>query len=371
MRPISYILRKEFTQVFRNKTMLPIIFIMPIVQLVVLVFAANMELKNIDVTVVDRDKSLTSQRLVAKFSGSPYYNVTFSEESIDEASDDLYADKSDMILHIPQNFERNLHNHKSAKIQTLINAINNTSAALMNGYTQSIVLDFNKDVMLEITNQVPVQPSQFIVESSFWYNPELNYKIYMLPGILVILVTVIGMFLTALNLVREKEMGTIEQINVTPIKKHHLLIGKLVPFWIIGMFELAFGLTIGILFFHMPFVGNVVTLFGFGAIYLLVALGIGLFLSTITDNQQQVMFLAYFFMLTFILMSGIFTPADSMPQWAQTVNYINPFYYFIRAIRMILLKGSSFANVLPEALSLVAYALVIFSLALWRYRKTT
>lgn len=370
MRTISYILRKEFTQIFRNKTMLPIIFVMPIVQLVVLVFAANMELKNIDMTVVDRDKSLTSQRLIAKFIGSPYYNVTYSEESIDKSVDDLYADKSDMILNIPQNFEGDLHNYKTADLQVLINAINNTSASLMNAYTNSIVMDYNKDIIVEITNKKMPQTATFNIESSFWYNPELNYKIYMLPGILVVLVTVIGMFLTALNLVREKEIGTIEQINVTPIKKHHLLIGKLVPFWIIGMFELVFGLSIGLLFFHLPFEGSVIALFGFGTIYLLVALGIGLFLSTITENQQQVMFLAYFFMLTFILMSGIFTPADSMPDWAQTVNHINPFYYFIRAIRMILLKGSSFANVLPEALSLATYALVIFSLALWKYKKT-
>lgn len=370
MRTISYIFRKEFTQIFRNKTMLPIIFIVPVVQLVVLVFAANMELKEIDMTVVDRDKSLTSQRLVAKFVGSPYYNVTFSEESIDKSVDDLYADKSDMILNIPQNFERDLHNQKLADLQVLINAINNTSASLMNAYTNSIVMDYNQNIIIEITNQKVPQMASFEIESSFWYNPELNYKIYMLPGILVILVTVIGMFLTALNLVREKEIGTIEQINVTPIKKHHLLIGKLVPFWIIAMFELAFGLSIGYFFFDLPIEGSLVSLFGFGCIYLLVALGIGLFLSTITDNQQQVMFLAYFFMLTFILMSGIFTPADSMPEWAQTINYINPFYYFIRAIRMILLKGSAFIHVLPEALSLLTYALIIFSLALWRYRKT-
>jgi ABC-2 type transport system permease protein len=180
--------------------MLPIIFVMPIVQLVVLVFAANMELKNIDMTVVDRDKSLTSQRLVAKFVGSPYYNVTFSEESIDKSVDDLYEDKSDMILHIPQNFERDLHNEKLADLQVLINAINNTSASLMNGYTNSIVMDYNSDIILEITNQKTPKMSTFQVENSFWYNPELNYKIYMLPGILVILVTVISMFLTALNL---------------------------------------------------------------------------------------------------------------------------------------------------------------------------
>ncbi len=240
----------------------------------------------------------------------------------------------------------------------------------MNGYTQNIVMDYNADILMKISNKPLSKPEQINTESSFWFNPELNYKIYMLPGILVILVTVIGMFLTALNLVREKEIGTIEQINVTPIRKHHLLIGKLVPFWIIAMFELAFGLTIGHFFFHLPIEGSLFTLFGFGAIYLLVALGIGLFLSTITNNQQQVMFLSYFFMLTFILMSGIFTPADSMPEWAQIVNYINPFYYFIRAIRMILLKGSAFIHVLPEALSLITYTVIIFSLAIWKYRKT-
>ncbi len=370
MRTISYILRKEFIQIFRNRTMLPIIFLMPVVQLVVLVFAANMELKNIDITMVDRDKSLSSQRLISKFEGSPYYNVSFSEQSIDKAVNDLYADESDMILHIPQNFEHDLHNQKKIKIQVLINAINNTSASLMNGYTQNIVMDYNADILMKISNKPLSKPEQINTESSFWFNPELNYKIYMLPGILVILVTVIGMFLTALNLVREKEIGTIEQINVTPIRKHHLLIGKLVPFWIIAMFELAFGLTIGHFFFHLPIEGSLFTLFGFGAIYLLVALGIGLFLSTITNNQQQVMFLSYFFMLTFILMSGIFTPADSMPEWAQIVNYINPFYYFIRAIRMILLKGSAFIHVLPEALSLITYTVIIFSLAIWKYRKT-
>jgi ABC-2 type transport system permease protein len=192
----------------------------------------------------------------------------------------------------------------------------------------------------------------------------------MLPGILVILVTVIGMFLTAINIVREKEKGTIDQINVTPIQKHHLLIGKLLPFWIIGLFELAFGISLGWVLFDLPIVGSLFTLFGFGAIYLLVALGIGLFLSTVTENQHQVMFLSYFILVTFILMSGIFTPTDSMPQWGKIVNYINPFYYFIKVIRMILLKGSSFIDVASEAISLGVYAIVIFTIAMFRYKKT-
>ncbi|MEA3317033.1 MAG: ABC transporter permease [Bacteroidota bacterium] len=371
MRTILLILRKEFLQIFRDSTMLPIIFIMPIMQLVVLVFAANMEIKSIDITVVDKDMTNSSQQLISKFVGSPYYNVSFSNKSVENAEADLYTDNSDIILNIPHNFEYNLVNSKSSDVQLIVNAINNTSASLINFYTNSIIADYNKEIITSVGIVKMKEISQFDVRTKFWYNPELDYKIYMLPGILVILVTVIGMFLTAINIVREKEMGTIEQINVTPIKKHHLFIGKLLPFWVIGMFELAFGLVLGRLLFDLPIVGSLFTLFGFAGIYLLVALGIGLFLSTITENQHQVMFLSYFFLLTFILMSGIFTPADSMPQWAQIINYINPFYYFIKVIRMILLKGSTFIDVINEAISLVIYAVVIFSLAVFRYKKTS
>ncbi len=371
MKTISFILRKEFIQIFRNRTMLPIIFIMPILQLVVLVFAANMEMKNIDITILDRDMSSSSQQLISKFVGSPYYNVSYSNESVSAAVSDLYANKSDIVLNIPKNFEFDLVNNKSVDVQVLVNAINNTSASLITLYTNSIVADYNKQIIPQIRNAKYQQVSELNVQTLFWYNPELDYKIYMTPGILVILVTVIGMFLTALNIVREKEMGTIEQINVTPIRKHHLLIGKLLPFWIIAMFELAFGLTLGRILFNLHIEGSLFTLFGFAAIYLLVALGIGLLLSTLTENQMQVMFLSYFILLTFILMSGIFTPIESMPKWAQIVNRFNPVCYFIKAIRMIVLKGSTFADLSKDAISLAFYALAVFSLAVFRYKKTT
>lgn len=193
----------------------------------------------------------------------------------------------------------------------------------------------------------------------------------MLPGILVILVTIIGMFLTSLNLVREKELGTSEQINVTPIRKFHFIFGKLFPFWVIALVELAFGVLIGRIFFDLPLLGSLWLLFAFAGVYLLVVLGIGLFLSTLSSNQQQVMFLNFFFMLTFILMSGIFTPVESMPDWAQKLNIINPYAYFMKVIRMILLKGSGFMAIKQEFLSLGIYAIGILSLAVWRYRKVS
>jgi len=370
MRKIKYILQKEFIQVFRNKTMLPLILGVPIIQLVILVHAATLEMKSIDMFVVDKDLSSLSHKLINKFEGSPFYNISGISFSMDEANEIIEKNGADCILHIPYGFERNLMRENQSEIQFLIDGINGTAASLINAYSSSVISDFNRNIIVDITQMPNLKDMNPVnVETSYWYNPELNYKIYMLPGILVILVTIVSMFLAAMNIVREKEMGTIEQLNVTPIRKVEFIVGKLVPFMIIALFELAFGLTIGRLFFHIPMVGNLGLLFGFTVIYLLVVLGLGLFISTISSTQQQVMFIAFFFMLVFILMSGIFTPTESMPVWAQRVNIINPFYYFMRVIRMILLKGSGFWDISYEFFSLLVYAIIMLSLSVWRYRK--
>ncbi len=371
MRTILYIIQKEFTQIFRNRTMLPIIFIVPIVQLLILVYAASLEMKNIRMIIVDKDLSETSRKLEDKFQGSPFFTIDQATFSIKQAEDELTADRADIILHIPSGFERNLIRENRSGIQLEISAINATSAGLTNVYASNVIADFNRKIIAENVNYItPVRLKNINVNYSFWYNPELNYKIYMLPGILVILVTIIGMFLTALNIVREKEMGTIEQINVTPIVKYEFIIGKLMPFLVIALFELSFGLTIGKILFDIPMNGSLLLLFGFAIVYLLVALGLGLFISTMANTQQQVMFIIFFFFLTFVLMSGIFTPVESMPAWAHYFNIINPLAYFMRVIRMILLKGSGFWDISKEFFSLLVYAVIILSLAVWRYRKT-
>lgn len=370
MNTILHIIRKEFIQIFRNKTMLPIIFLLPIVQLLVLVYAANFEMKNIKMLVVDQDLSANSRELVGKFEGSPFFQIQQHTFSLKEAETLIKADKADFILIIPNGFARDILKEKTANVQLLINAINVTTAGLTNVYTTSVIADFNKNLIIENINIFPPSLQQVInVEYSFWYNPRMNYKIYMLPGILVILVTLIGMFLTSLNLVREKEMGTIEQINVSPIKKYQFIIGKLFPFLSIALFELAFGLFIGKLVFNIPMVGSLPLLFLFATIYLLGVLGIGLLISTLSSTQQQVMFISFFVLIVFIMMSGIFTPTESMPDWAQKVNIINPVAYFMHVIRMILLKGSGFMDIWKSFASLSIYAVVILSLATWKYKK--
>jgi len=371
MRTIGYIIQKEFIQIFRDKTMLPVIFIVPIIQLIVLVYAATLEMKHIDMIVVDNDLSTVSRRLIGKFDGSPFFYVNSTTFNINEAEHQITNDNADIILHIPAGFEKDLLKENKASLQLQINAINATAAGLTNAYANYVLADFNKNIITEYIHSITPSPRKTInINYSYWYNPELNYKIYMLPGILVILVTIIGMFLAALNIVREKEMGTIEQINVTPIVKYQFIFGKLFPFWVIAMFELAFGLTIGKLLFNIPMEGSLLLLFVFTSIYLIVALGIGLFISTLANTQQQVMFIVFFFMLTFVLMSGIFTPVESMPDWAQFINILNPYTYFMRVIRMVLLKGSGFWDIYKEIVSLLIYGTIILSLAIWRYRKT-
>ncbi len=351
--------------------MLPMIFGVPLLQMLVLVFAATFDMKKIDLTVVDKDLSETSRELIAKFDAIPFYHIEFAvrDESIGEEM--LLSDDADAVLVIPQNMERNLVRNDEARIQLLVNAIDGNSAQLIYAYSAQILGNFNKHLIAE-WKRIPefTPPAQVNISESYWYNSELEYKWYMAPGILAILVTLIGMFLSGMNLVREKEIGTIEQLNVTPVKKYQFIIAKLVPFWLIALFDLAFGLFIAWIVFDLPIVGNLLLLFGFASIYLLGVLGLGLFISTVSDTQQQVMFISFFFLMIFILMGGIFTPVESMPHWAQTIDRLNPIYYFMKIMRNLVLKGSGFFDLLEEFISLLVLGTVFLSLAIWRYRKT-
>ncbi len=371
MRTIGIILRKEFRQIFRNKTMLPLIFVMPFVQLLVLVNAATTDMKHIRMVLVDQDHSSVSRQLSDKFTHSPFFRMTGHEYSQEKAERSMMRNKSDLIVVIPRNFEKDLYRTGKSTLQLQVDAINGMTAGLINAYSTQIISGYNLELLSSNGQNVfQVQkPASININYSFWYNSELKFKYYMVPGILVILLTVISMILSSLNLVREKEQGTIEQINVTPIRKYQFIIGKLVPFWIIALFELAFGLILGRILFHIPIEGSLLLLFAFASVYLVAIMGLGLLNSTISQSQQQAMFVNFFFMITFVLMSGIFTPAESMPHWAQQVNILNPLSYFMRVIRMILLKGSGWHDIQADFIGITVFAICSVSLATWRYRK--
>jgi ABC-2 type transport system permease protein len=241
-----------------------------------------------------------------------------------------------------------------------------------NVYINQIVQGFNKKIQTRLMQASDMKqvPKSIISIPSFWYNKTLNYKTFMVPGILVLLVTMISLFLSGMNIVREKEIGTLEQMNVTPIKKYEFIIGKLFPFWVLGMVLLTVGLVISKVIFDIPMVGSMLLMYLYTSIYILVILGMGLFISNYTDTQQQAMFIAWFFVVIFILMSGLFTPIESMPQWAQYLTELNPIKYYVEVMRMIMLKGSSFFDILPQFIKTVICAVIMNGLAVWSYKKT-
>ena len=372
MRTILFILQKEFRQIRRNKVILPIIFVLPIIQLLILVHATTFEIKNINLCIVDYDVTNTSQRLVGKLAGSSFFKIKSTTFSMTEAEAELDKNHVDMILVIPRNFSTDIIKQKNASVQLIPNAINSNVATLAYFYASSVIIDFNKNLATELISSITPSPFKTIeTKPRFWYNPELNYKWYMFPGIMVILISMIGLFLSGLNLVREKEIGTSEQLNVTPMKKYHFIVGKLLPFLFIGLFELVLATAIGRVFYGVPLVGSIWVLLAFTFVYLLVVLGLGLFISTMADTQQQMMFIAFFVIIVFILLSGIFTPTESMPIWVKKFNLINPLAYYMKVIRMVMLKGSGFNDLAFEFGALSAYAVSILSLATWKYRKTT
>ncbi|PZX94739.1 ABC transporter permease [Flavobacterium aquariorum] len=372
MKTILFIIHKEFKQIFRNKGMLPIIFVLPLIQLLILSNAASFEIQNIKFSYIDHDHSAASRELISKFQASKSFKIINQFNTKEEANLEMQKGNVDIILEIPTQFERNLIKDKTTTLSVSINAIDGASAGVENVYISQIIGTYNQKIqsqLLQYKDNSFVTPQNIITIPSFWYNNTLNYKTYMVPGILVLLVTMITLFLSSMNIVREKEIGTLEQINVTPIQKHQFIIGKLFPFWILGLVILTVGLIIAKLVFNVPMLGNLGLIYGFTAVYLLLILGMGLFISNHSDTQQQAMFISWFFMVIFILMSGLFTPIESMPQWAQNITLFNPIRYFVEIVRMVMLKGATFSDITTQFFIITTYAVVLNTLAVLSYKK--
>jgi len=372
MRPLKFLLIKEFKQIFRNKSLLPLIFVMPIIQLLILPLAADYEVKNINISIVDHDKSAYSQELTSKILASGYFKLAGWNTSFDQAYHQIELDEADLILEIPHDFEKNLSRNGVEKLFIAVNAINGTKANLGGAYLNNIVQNFNENISIKLSHGLDMSAIKKInVISINWFNPYLNYKIFMVPAILVILVTMVGAYMCSLNIVKEKEIGTIEQINVSPIKKHHYILGKLLPFWFIGIvvFSIGFIGVARIIYGIVP-LGSIFLLYSYLALFLVAILGFGLLISTYSQTQQQAMSVSFFFMMIFILMSGLFTPIESMPSWAKIIANCNPVTYFIEVMRMVVLKGSTLGNITKHIIVMVGFAIFFNTWAILNYRKT-
>ncbi|MBP7654822.1 ABC transporter permease [Candidatus Dependentiae bacterium] len=375
MKKIITIIIKEFKQIFRDKGMLPLIFIMPVIQLVILSNAATYEVKNIKFYAVDYDKSGVSRDLITQFTRSSYFELAGHSTDLNEAENQLHLNNIDLIIVIRNDFEKNLTVSGIDNVQFIINAIDGSTAGIINSYAYSILSDFNDKyndrLVPSSKNRKYETRNSAKINYTNWYNETLNYKTYMVPGILVILVTIIAMFLSAMSLAKEKEIGTIEQLNVSPILKHEMIIGKLIPVMTIGFIELSIGLIISKIAFGIPFRGSITDLYILTFIYLISILSLGILISIIAETQQQAMFLSWFFMVVFILLSGIFTSIESMPVWAQQITKFIPLSYYISSVRNILLKGSSIYELRYNYYVLLIFA-VIFSLAaILKFKKVS
>ena len=285
----------------------------------------------------------------------------------------IESDQADVVIDIPQGFERNLVRENQESIFLSINAINGTKASVGGGYLSRVIADFNQNIRMDwIGGKKQNQAPSIDIVAINRFNPMLNYQFFMVPGILAFLVTMIGAYMSALNIVKEKEVGTIEQINVTPIKKHLFILGKLIPFWIIGIFVFTIGLfVVARLIYGIVPVGSLILLYAYLSLYLIAVLGIGLLVSTYATTQQQAMSLAFFLMMIFLLMSGLFTPIESMPGWAQIMAQFNPVTHFIEVMRMIIMKGSGLKDITTQILAMIGFAIVFNTWAILNYSKTT
>jgi ABC-2 type transport system permease protein len=361
---LKYLIEKEFKQIRRNSVLPIIIFVMPIIFLLVLPHAANLEVQNIRIAVVDNDHSTYSKRFIEKIGSSKYFQIVAIESSYDVAlKSQIESVNADAILEIPRHFERNLTKQKMAKVLISANAVDGMKGMMGTSYLSAISIDFSKNITMELAAMNDAIPQQTIkTNTRAFFNPLMNYKAYMVPAIMMMLLVLMCGAMPAVSIVMEKENGTIEQMNVTPVKKFYFILSKIIPFWFIGYIVLTIGFIIAYLVYGLIPLGSFGTLYLSAAIFILTMTGIGLVVSNKSDTMQQAMMIAMFFMVVFILMSGLLTPIASMPCWAQWLTYANPLRYYAQIMRFVYLKGCTISDIAPQLCALLAFA---FSTNLW------
>lgn len=366
MRRMLFLAQAEFLHVVRDRATLAQALLVPIIQMVVLGNAATFEIRNTPTWIIDLDRTTASRGLVNRIAASGHFDIISTIPSTARADDALLAGDATLVVTIPRDFEAAIARTRTADVQITVNAEKGSAAGVVQSYATAILANYSAELTGPARAVPPIE-----VRQQTRYNPTRNYRHYMVPGILVGLVTMIGTLLTAQNIAREKELGTLEQLNVTPITRGQFIAGKMLPYWMIAMVELGIGLVVGVLVFGIPVRGSVVLLFAVAAVYMLVALGIGLFISTRVATQQQAMFVSFFIVNIYLLMSGLFTPIDSMAPWVRTVSEINPVRHFVTISRAILMKGAGLSDIARPFTILAVFAVIVLTVAVMQYRKRT
>ncbi len=361
---IKYLLEKEFRQIMRNTFIPKMIVMFPIIIMCVTPWVTNLEIKNIIVSVVDNDHSSISSRLIHRIEASDYFIFAGTERSYEDAMKKIDMCKTDVAVVIPENYERDITNGRLPRILVSANAVNGTKGSMGSAYLANIINDNLKEAVHANTAVNKEKLTTFSL-----YNKGQDYKVFMIPALMAILIVMFCGFLPALNIVGEKENGTIEQINVTPISKSAFIIAKLIPYWIISMIVMTICFLLSWIVYGITPEGNILLLYMLAMLLALTFSGIGLVISNYSRVMQQAMFVMWFVMVCMILLSGLFTPVSSMPDWAICITTINPMKYFIDGMRTVFIKGGTFGNILPQTTALAVFAAAANTLAIYSYKK--
>lgn len=368
MKALPYLLAKEYKQMFRN-WLLPVIFILlPLGMMNVIPRIATQEVKNINIAVIDCDHSTLSSRLTHKLQASEYFNLYATCPDYRTAYDMFQKGDVDLIVTIENEFERNLYRTGGAEVMLTVNAVNGMKGALGNTYMTQIIIQYARQLNEDngTTTQMPVK-----VEPRYLFNQSIDYKPYMIPGLMAMTLILLVGFLPALNVVGEKERGTIEQINVTPVSRSEFILSKMIPYWSIGIFIFIFTMILAWKIHGVAPAGSAGTLFVFIVVCTLTLSSLGLIISNYSDNMRQAAMMMFFFVVIFILTGGLLSPIESMPAWAQELTRLNPLRYIITAMREIYLKGSSFVQLLSQFIPLCIFATILSIWAIRSFQKNS
>ena len=373
MRTILYFIKKEFQQFKRDPKMFGIILIAPVIQLIFLGYAANLDVDKIKMVVYDQDKSNESRKFIEEFTSSGYFQIYSSTNSYNDVTRQIDNGKALLAIVIPTDFENKINRSETVSVQALFDGSDGNTASIAAGYMQTVVTSYAKEVMVKRLNRLgmkSIPAGSLAAEVRVWYNPTLKTRNFMVPGIVGLLLSVITLILTSLAVVKEKEIGTMEQLIVTPLKPYQIIIGKLVPFVILGFIAVIIVLTAMRFIFAIPVKGDIIFLFVSASFYIFSTLGLGLLVSTISKTQQQAMMLAIFVVLMpMIFLSGFAFPIENMPKIIQYISYVIPLRYFIDIIRGVVTKGLGFADLWLEAVILFLMGVFILSLSSVRFHK--
>jgi ABC-2 type transport system permease protein len=366
---IIALLKKEFGQLFKDRRLLPIVFIAPVLQLTFLGFAASLDVKNISMVVCDLDKTQESRNFIQRFSNSGYFTIEYATEDYNSIQSYIDNNKVIMALVIPPKFGDKVLRRDPATVQVMLDGSEGNTAAISMGYVNQIIIGTSTQILTEVVGGEGLS-GRVEAQVRTWYNPALKSRNFMVPGVLVLILLITTTNLTAMAIVKEKEVGTLEQIMVTPIKPYELILGKLIPFTIIGLANVCIVLSVMVFGFGIPIKGSVVLLFVLTGAFLLTSLGVGLFVSTISRTQQQAMMTAIFFvMMPMMYLSGFVFPIANMPLILQYVSLVIPMRYYLIIIRSIILKGVGITTLWPQAFMLVTMGLAILVASTLRFRK--